>query len=133
MNLYYKKFNPEIVKKLDKFVYLLYSVGGFDPKRDYFDFGLTKRSNDVIEQVDIYVFTSFYFDGFEFDLRTEIDSIDKKMSLVLNRMSLDGDLNLVKQPSEDWSNTPMITKINYDATIDEVVEVELNYFLYPNF
>ena len=133
MNLYYKKFSPEIVKKLDKFVYLLYSVGGFDPKHDYFDFGITRGSNGVFDQVDIYVFTSFYFDGFEFDLRTEIDSIDKKMGLVLNRMSLDRDLNLVKQPSEDWSITPMVTKINYDATIDEVVEVELNYFLYPNF
>ncbi len=133
MNLYYKKFSPEIVKKLDKFVYLLYSVGGFVPKHDYFDFGITRESNGMISQVDIYVFTSFYFDGFDINFKTEIDSINKKMGLVLNRMNLDGDLNLVKQPSEDWSNIPMVTKINYDATIDEVVELELNYFLYPNF
>ena len=36
----YKSYNPEIVKKLDKFKYLLLTLGRFDQNDAIFDFSL---------------------------------------------------------------------------------------------
>jgi hypothetical protein len=130
----YKRYNPEIVKKVDRFKILLFTLGGFNQDEVIFDFSLdTLRGSGKVEQVYIYLEVSFYFDGFTMDFTREMDNIDKRISTVLEKFNLNSKLELVKERTQNWSGAPMITKIDYNARNTDSMTVELSYFLEPNF
>jgi hypothetical protein len=130
----YKSYNAEIVKKLDRFKILLFTLGGFDQNEVIFDFSLdTLRNSGKVEQVYIYLEVSFYFDGFTMDFTREMDNIDKRISTVLEKFNLNSKLELVKERTQNWSGVPMITKIDYNARNTDSMTVELSYYLEPNF
>ena len=130
----YKRYNPEIVKKLDKFKILLFTLGGFNQDEVIFDFSLdTIRDSGKVEQIYVYLQVSFYFDGFEMDFRREMSYIDKRMSTVLEKFNLNSKLELVKERTQNWSGAPMITKVDYNATNGDLMTIELDYYLEPNF
>lgn len=130
----YKSYNPEIVKKLDKFKYLLLTLGRFDQNDAIFDFSLdTIRGSGKVEQVYIYLELSFYFDGFTMDFTREMDNVDKSIGTVLEKFNLNSNLELIKERTQNWSGVPMITKIDYNARNTDSMTVELSYYLEPNF
>ena len=130
----YKSYNPEIVKKLDKFKYLLLTLGRFDQNDAIFDFSLdTIRGSGKVEQVYIYLELSFYFDGFTMDFTREMDNVDKSIGTVLEKFNLNSNLELIKERTQNWSGVPMITKIEYNARNADTMTVELSYYLEPNF
>lgn len=117
---------PEIVKKLDRIKYMIYSVGGLDTSVEI-DFDLDFISGTgVVHGFTLYVKKSNEISGFMSEVTDALKTTTKKITSVFDKIKLDDKLNISKTAENFFSDEPMIVTLNFDH-FDSDFEYELMF------
>ena len=113
MGSYKDSYSEDIVKKLDKIKYMLYSVGSIDSSVNIdFDIDVSQFTNEVLT-LSIYVSDTIVMDGLVEDFIEVFTDINNKMYKVFQKIKLDTNLNLDRTYTNDYGGG-MINYINYN-------------------
>lgn len=117
--------NPDLVKKLDKIKYIIYSVGGIDANTKIdFDVDMTDYG---IETLSVFVKVVTPFDGMVEDLIEVLSGMNNKMYKLFNKISFDEKLNLNREYNNSLAGG-MLLEVNY-SMYEDILTYEIHYLI----
>jgi len=127
MGSYKDSYSEDIVKKLDKIKYMLYSVGSIDTSVDI-DFDIDfAQDTDEVATLSIYVSDNIEMEGFVEDFIEVFTDINNKMYKVFQKIKLDTNLNLDRTYTNDYAGG-MVNYLNYNIE-DGNLEYNIHFLL----
>lgn len=117
--------NPDLVKKLDKIKYIIYSVGGIDANTKIdFDVDMTDYG---VYTLSIFVKVSIEFSGMVEDLFVVLNDTNSKMFKLFKKISFDEKLNLNRNYDNHFAGG-MITELKY-TMFEDILNYEIHYLI----
>jgi hypothetical protein len=127
MGSYKDSYSEDIVKKLDKIKYMLYSVGSIDSNVDIdFDIDVSQFTNEVVT-LSIYVSDNIVIDGLVEDFIEVFTDINNKMYKIFQKIKLDTNLNFDRTYTNDYGGG-MVNYLNYNIE-DGNLEYNIHFLL----
>jgi hypothetical protein len=126
---YARKYSnyPELVVRLRKLKYLIASIGDIDANID-FELSIVKNDTEnLVDEMSIYISDSFYFDGMMHEFEDIFKDIIVKMDNVFSKVRLDPNLNL----NRTYENTflgGMLSYVEFKRN-DNVLSYEIEFIL----
>ena len=126
---YARKYSnyPELVIRLTKLKYLITSIGDIDANID-FELSIVKNDTEnLVDEMSIYINDSFYFDGMMDEFENIFKDIIVKMDNVFSKVKLDPNLNL----NRTYENTflgGMLSYVEFKRN-DNVLSYEIEFIL----
>lgn len=127
MSSYIEQFsnNPDLVKKLKKIKYIIYSVGGIDASTKIdFDVDI---SDYGVETLSVFVTVVTPFDGMVEDLIEVLSDMNNKMYKLFNKISFDEKLNLNREYHNSLAGG-MLLEVNY-SMYEDILTYEIHYLI----
>jgi len=127
MGSYKDSYSEDIVKKLDKIKYMLYSVGSIDSSVNIdFDIDVSQFTNEVVT-LSIYVSDNIVIDGLVEDFIEVFTDINNKMYKIFQKIKLDTNLNFDRTYTNDYGGG-MVNYLNYNIE-DGNLEYNIHFLL----
>ena len=126
---YARKYSnyPELVDRLKKLKYLIASIGDIDANID-FELSIVKNDTEnLVDEMSIYINDSFYFDGMMDEFENIFKDIIVKMDNVFSKVRLDPNLNL----NRTYENTflgGILSYVEFKRN-DNVLSYEIEFIL----
>lgn len=126
---YARKYSnyPELVIRLTKLKYLITSIGDIDANID-FELSIVKNDTEnLVDEMSIYINDSFYFDGMMDEFENIFKDIIVKMDNVFSKVKLDPNLNL----NRTYENTflgGILSYVEFKRN-DNVLSYEIEFIL----
>jgi hypothetical protein len=117
--------NPDLVKKLDKIKYIIYSVGGIDANTEI-DFDVDLDDGGVYT-LSVFVKVSIEFSGMIEDLFVVLNDTNSKMFKLFKKISFDEKLNLNRSYENNFAGG-MITDLKY-TMFEDILSYEIHYLI----
>ena len=126
---YARKYSnyPELVVRLRKLKYLIMSLGSIDGEIDFELLIVKNDTENLVDQMSIYISDSFYFDGMMHEFGDIFKDIIVKMDNVFSKVRLDPNLNL----NRTYENTflgGMLSYVEFKRN-DNVLSYEIEFIL----
>ena len=127
MGSYKDSYSEDIVKKLDKIKYMLYSVGSIDTSVNIdFDIDVAQNTDEVMT-LSIYVSDNIEMEGFVEDFIEIFTDINNKMYKIFQKIKLDTNLNFDRTYTNDYGGG-MVNYLNYNIE-DGNLEYNIHFLL----
>ena len=126
---YARKYSnyPELVVRLRKLKYLIMSLGSIDGEIDFELLIVKNDTENLVDQMSIYISDSFYFDGMMHEFEDIFKDIIVKMDNVFSKVRLDPNLNL----NRTYENTflgGILSYVEFKRN-DNVLSYEIEFIL----
>ena len=118
--------NPDLVKKLDKIKYIIYSVGGIDANTEI-DFDVDLDDDGGVYTLSVFVKVSIEFSGMIEDLFVVLNDTNSKMFKLFKKISFDEKLNLNRSYENNFAGG-MITDLKY-TMFEDILSYEIHYLI----